>query len=260
VVYNKWKTEKFLYELMCSLLYYTSFIKENKFLLGLRIYCLEERILEYPICECGKRITKIWNHLKFNKYCSQSCANKYTNPLKENVYGKEMSEKIWGTRRKNGNGKLSDDHKTKLSLIHKSKETKEKMKNSCLNKYGFENPGVLGAYYSKSAEKYIRNFILENNIDEKRCYFKNGGKNNKEYFQMIFNKEKNRYVYFSYDLIVLDENDNIKLVLEYNGPWHYTKEEIHKDPNGPATPYKTNKLTKKDTYERDKAKIESYQV
>lgn len=256
VVYNKWKNDIFLFKLMSSLLFYTKHIKEKKFLLGLRIYCIENNINNYPKCECGKTITKIFKNLKFNKFCSQSCANKYTNYEKENVYGKEMSEKIWETRRKNGKGNLSKEHKEKLSKAHKTNETKDKFKQTCLEKYGVENPGVLGAYYSKSGEKYIRNFIDSRNINEENCYFKNGGRNGEEYFQMIFDKNKNKHVYFSYDLIVFDDNDKIELVLEYNGPWHYSKKDIIKDPLSPSTPYKNNKLTKKETYEKDKLKLD----
>jgi hypothetical protein len=254
VVYSKWKNNKVLNELLSSLLFYTSFIKEDKFLLGLRIHCVENNINEYPTCKCGNTIIKIWNNLKFNKFCCQSCANKYTNYEKEGVYGEEMSKRIWNTRRKNGKGLLTTEHKRKLSIAHKTKETKDKFKKTCLAKYGVENPGVLGAYFSKAGEKYIKQFIKDNNINESDCYFKNGGKNGNEYFQMIYDEDKKKQAYFSYDFVVLKEN-KIELVLEYNGPWHYTEKDILIDPNGPATPYKNNKLTKKETYLKDKLKL-----
>lgn len=258
IIYNKWKNEKKLEKLMSTLLFYTSFLEESKFLLSLRFHCIENNLINYPICECGKLIKKNFNGVHFNKFCSQNCANKYTNSLKEGVYGKEMSEKIWKTRRENGHGTLSIEHKDKLSKAHKTKETQEKFKQTCLKKYGVENPGVLGAYSSKSGEKYIREFLNDRNISEKRCYFKNGGINNKEYFQMIYDESKQKHVYFSYDLIIFKNEDlkEIELVFEYNGPWHYNKEDVLIDPNGPSIPYKTNKLTKKETYIKDKLKLD----
>ena len=39
-----------------------------------------------------------------------------------------------------------------------------KFKQSCFKKYGVYNPGVLGAYSSKSAELYIRNYIIFQNL------------------------------------------------------------------------------------------------
>ena len=109
------------------------------------------------------------------------------------------------------------------------------------------NPGVLGAYSSKSAEKYIREFIKENNIRENCCYFKNGGISGREYFLNLFDEKIDKYIYLSYDLVVIDEFRNIILALEYNGPWHYRKCDVDIDPNGPSTPYI-----------KSRSKIESY--
>lgn len=254
MISSKWKTNDKLYKLICSLLFYTQFLL-NDYQIGLRFFCIENEIKNYPICQCGNKILKTLKNKHFNKFCSQKCANKYTNYNKENVYGKELSKKIWNSRRKNGNGNLSLEHKHKLSEIHKKNETIAKFKNTCLEKYGLENPGILGAYYSKAGLNYIKKFIKDNNIDENLCYYKGGGINGNEYFQMVFDPTKQKYVYFSYDLIVLNENKEINLVLEYNGSWHYTKKEMEADPNSPSHPYKTKILTKKEVYQKDLLKL-----
>jgi hypothetical protein len=253
----KWLKEEKLFNLMSSLLFYTKFLK-NEYSIGLRFYCVEHNLTDYPKCKCGKEIKKVFNNKQFNKFCSQNCANQYTNYEKENVYGEEMSKKIWDTRRSNGKGLLTADHKNKLSNVHLLEETKEKFKKTCIAKYGVENPGVLGAYFSKSGLTYIKKFIIDNHINEKLCYYKGGGINENEYFQMIYDPKKQKQVYFSYDLVVF-KNENLKeieLVFEYNGSWHHSKQDVEKDPNSPGHPYKNNVMTKKEIYEHDILKLE----
>lgn len=251
---QKWKTDIFLYQLISSLIYYTRFLTKT-YQINLRFYCIEHNIIDYPICKCGKKIIKVTKNSKFNDYCSQSCANRYSN-YDKSIYTEEMYKKIWKTRKKNGNDKFSSKHKENLSNSHKSEKTINKFKKTCIEKYGVENPGVLGAYYSKAANKFIKTFIKNNDIDENKCYYYGGGISGKEYFQMIYDNNKQKNVYFSYDLIVFDENENISLVLEYNGPWHYSREEIIIDPNGKGVPYKTNNMSKKEIYYNDKLKLE----
>jgi hypothetical protein len=90
------------------------------------------------------------------------------------------------------------------------------------------------------------------------CYFKGGGINQTEYFQMVFDPTQNKHVYFSYDLVVFkDENlEEFDLVLEYNGSFHHTKIEVEKDPNSPAHPYKSKVASKLETYNKDKLKLD----
>jgi hypothetical protein len=204
-------------------------------------------------CKCGKQILKIKIYngkcIGLNGYCSQSCANKYTNYKKSKIFYKEVAKKIAETRRKNGSYVPSENFKN----YNKFQKNREKTKKILVKKYGVENAGVLGAYSSKSAEKYIRGFLKSNNIKEENCYFKNGGINGKEYFQVVqFNGVKK---YFSYDLVVFDDNkQNIVLVLEYNGPWHYTLTECVNNPQKKSTPYKNSK-TIQETYNDDMFKL-----
>ncbi len=168
---------------------YTNFINDIKF--SDRVNLLLNNIFEIPKCECGELIYKLkirnGKCLGFNGYCSQSCANRFTNYGKSEEFYKNVAKNIVKTRRLNNSYIPSDNFKN----YNKNSENREKTKKILLDKYGVENVGVLGAYSSKSGEAFIRKFIIDNNIDETKCYFKNGGINNREYFQNIFSDELN---------------------------------------------------------------------
>ena len=142
----------------------------------------------------------------------------------------------------------------------KDSANKESVKNkkikTCEEKYGIKNPGVMGAYASKSAYLFIKKFIEDNNINDALCYYKGGGINGKEYYQMIYDDVKSKYIYVSYDFVLFkdDKLKEIDMVLEYNGPWHYTKEEVELDPKGNSSPYKNSK-SKMEVYEFDIKKL-----
>lgn len=243
-----------------SIFYYTRhLIKDSTF--KHRIFCILNNINEYPKCKCGNIITKTFeNSLKnfsYNLYCSQSCANRYTNFKKPKEYYKAITKKVVKTRKKNNSYKLSPKHRE----VFWSEESNIKRKETNLKKYGVANPGVLGAYSSKAAFNYITKFLEENNIPLKHAYYKNGGVNNKEFFQYIsIDNGENKYV--SYDLVVFEDVNSAKnkdlskiiLVLEYNGPWHYKKDEVIFSKSEPATPYKNSK-TKLESYNGDVFKL-----
>lgn len=240
-----------LLNLIKNIKYLSNFLPNDEKIKN-RIKCILNDIKSYQICRCGEEITKfnkssLTSNI-FNLYCSQKCSNRYTNYEKGSEFYKKVSINIVKTRRENNSYIPTDSFRYYL----RNKENYENFKKVCKNKYGVENPGVLGAYSSKSAEKYIRSYINENNIDENRCYFKGGGINNKEYFKCIIIDGKK--IYMSYDLVVVDDNNKIILVLEYNGPWHYKIDDINMDANGPATPYKKSK-SKLETYNFDLLKL-----
>jgi hypothetical protein len=240
----------------------TSFLPE-KSSSGCRIFCILNEIKEIPKCQvCGIKDAKFQRDFPngYFKYCSKSCANSIgSSKLRRSeetrkYQGKRISEK----RRINGTYNISFESRKKQSTRALTKETQERKKKTNLIRYGVENPGVLGAYNSKAGYLFIKKYINENNIDEKKCYFYNGGVNSKEFYQNIFNDITKKYDYVSYDLVVFKtiddaKNKNLKeidFVLEYNGPWHYTYEEVCNDPNSPETPY--NKIkTKKESYDHD---------
>lgn len=244
-----------------NIYYYTNYLEDNaKF--SDRVNLILNGLPNTKVCKCGKIIKKIKRNgskaIGFNDYCSQSCANRFTNYKKSAEFYKKVSEKIVKTRKKNNSYKVNDAFKNCM----KNPEIREKAKNTNLKRYGVENAGVMGAYSSKAAESFIRRFIAENKITEERCFFKNGGVNGMEFFQMIYSETLKKKIYISYDLVVFkDESsavkkdlNNIELILEYNGPWHYKENEVKVRGNLPATPYKKSK-TIKETYEFDLFKM-----
>jgi len=233
-----------------------------------RIFCILNEIKDTPKCEvCNINDAKFQGSFDkgYFKYCSKSCANSIgSSKLRRSEDVRKHQGKMVSEKRKiNGTYFVSNETRKKQSLRALTKETKEKKKNTNLIRHGVENPGVLGAYNSEAGYRFIKKYISENNIEENRCYFYNGGINKKEFYQNIYNDKTKKYDYVSYDLIVfksLDSAQNkilkeIDFILEYNGPWHYTLEEILSDPDSPATPYDHTK-TKKDSYEHDIKKYE----
>jgi len=235
--------KKDLINLIRNIKYYSNFLPNDEKIKN-RLKCILNGIKNYEKCRCGEIIVKFnkssLTDNVFNLYCSQKCSNRYTNYERGYEFYKKVSIDVVKTRRKNKSYIPSDSFKYYL----KDKKNYDNFKNKCKNKYGVENPGVLGAYSSKAAEKYIRSYIFENKIDENKCYFKGGGINNKEYFKCISIDGVKKYM--SYDLVVFDDN-KIILALEYNGPWHYKLEDVNSDENGPATPYNESK-SKLETY------------
>jgi len=108
--------------------------------------------------------------------------------------------------------------------------------------------GYLSSSFSKPAYDYICNFITNNCIQAKNCYYLRGPKK-REYFTIINGK------YYFYDLTVFNNDNKIDTILEVNGPWHYTKEEILSDPWSKSTPYKNEKTTKYQSYIKDQLKL-----
>lgn len=108
--------------------------------------------------------------------------------------------------------------------------------------------GYFTSAFSKPAYNYICTFIEKNNIAVDNCYFLRGPKN-REYFTIINDK------YHFYDLTVFDNYNKINLILEVNGPWHYTKNEVIADPWSKSTPYKNEKTTKYQSYIKDQLKL-----
>jgi len=242
--------------LMASINHHTSFL-DSKASLSERRFCLDNNFSGYPICiSCGAEVRKFHGNSikKYNKCCSQSCANRIGNSKKPKELYDSNSKKRVATLRSSG---FYSTLKIKNAWTAKARE---KRAATNMAKYGLTNAGVLGAYSSKSAHKYILNYLSINGIDENRCYFKWGGVNGSEFFQS--SSINGKRVFFSYDLVVFrdvlsaqEKNmHEIVLVLEYNGPWHYTHEQAAADPQGKANPYPNSK-TKIQTYEYDMMKF-----
>lgn len=249
--------EESLDYILDSIYYYTSFLDDDTSLSN-RVRLLLSGVVGSKKCECGNDIIKpkirSGKVIGLNDYCSQSCANTYTNKKRGSEFYKNVSKKIVKTRIENNSYIPTDAFK----YCMRDPKIRAKAKKTNLKKYGVENPGVLGAYSSKAAENFIRGFINENGINEDVCYFKNGGVNNQEFYQSVLDEKTNKHLFLSYDLVVFGsiksakEKDlnSIVLVLEYNGPWHYKTEYALEHPKEPATPYPNSK-TILETYEYD---------
>lgn len=227
-----------------------------------RIYRVYYNVLENVYCKhCYKHVTSFDKFTTgFRPFCSISCSTSYNTPSKflSEKSKKSRSEKISNSRL---GIKFDDDWKLKLKMAANNPQTINQKKSTCLLKYGTSNPGVLGAYSSRSAQEYILELLQKRNIDTNTALFKTNDK--KEFWQMIYVPFLNKKRHFSYDLIVFSTKDaaikkdltKIDLVFEYNGPWHYTYNEILGAEQEPATPYQSNKFNKLEQFELDKIKL-----
>jgi len=254
-----------LLEFFENVYWYTNFMKKDANVKQ-RLFCIWNSIFECPKCKlCGKisrdfsgNFTNGW----FNAFCSRRCNILFNYPRKflSKYKKKKMLEKMSKTR-KERYPTLPKEWRDKLRIAAGKSEVKNKKKQTCLIRYGIENPGVLGAFHSKAATNYIKDFIKERNIDINCCYYYDPKLKKKEFFQMIEINGSKRYS--SYDLVVFENKkasetkdlSKISLVLEYNGPWHYRKEDIIGHEQEPALPYKSVNIKKIEQYDLDILKI-----
>jgi hypothetical protein len=238
---------------------------------------------------CDKEFNAITNtHLKqhnltaeeykqrFNVSClkNKETIDKYVNTVKgltyEERYGVELAQKMKKIRsekakkqmlsreqleiRKQKCGIYKNPEERKLNIkLGITSETSIKRRKTMFERYGTINTLNINGRFSKSAFIFIKKFCNENGIDEKMCYFKNGGINGKEYYQVLEINGIKRFC--SYDFVCLDEDGSIKLILEYHGPYHFTKQQVDLDPDGKCVYFQPQSLTKKESFDRDCAKI-----
>ncbi len=127
--------------------------------------------------------------------------------------------------------------------IRKRLNTIEQLKKT---KRGF----ILNNKSSKAAFNYIKKFITNNNLDENKCYFQNGGHNKKEWG--LYDNESKKF--FQYDLVCFNDKNEIELILEFNGPFHFTYEETLLTPDVNPCPW-YGKFTIKGIYEKEILKL-----
>lgn len=255
-----------LYPLIKSIVFYTEKI-ENKNNFVERIYWILNDIYENPKCQvCQNNIVKFANSLNdgYNKYCSHTCNGKINYPTSHFTLEELAQYKIRMQTCRPGY-KPSIEARIKMSESANKYEVIQKKQKTCLERYGISNPGILGAWHSRAADRYIKEYINKNQINEKCCYFHGGGISNREFFQMITIPAQNKKRYVSYDLVVFKdyqsainkELNKIDIVLEYNGAWHYTREEIKGHETELSVPYKNtiNRTTKEESVVFDEAKL-----
>lgn len=250
---------KLLYE-------YTSFLPEDASIPE-RAYVLINNITERPICsECGSQPAKFQSY--GYGYCSYKCSVKRSHEINHKPdVRKVAANKARDTRIRNGSYVVSEESKQKMSETARRDDVKESKRKTNLEKYGVENPGVRGAYTSNAARLFIESFIKDQCIDEECCYYHGSVYNDKEFFQMVYDPRLNKKRYFSYDLVVFEnkqaaENKDlskINLVLEYNGPWHYTETDVMYMGDMPAVPYKSQPRYEnsiRESYRSDRLKLD----
>lgn len=138
-----------------------------------------------------------------------------------------------------------------IRLKEKHRKSKETIKRRYVeqDELTVKEKFILGGRTSKSAINFINNFIKKNNINEINCYFATGGRNNKEFVQYI----KEHQIFASYDFVSY-KDDILDIVIEYNGPWHYTYEDVIERGNEISASF-FSKKTIKEIYEKDIIKL-----
>jgi len=149
-----------------------------------------------------------------------------------------------------------------------SSEIQDRKKLTNINRYGFESPmknkdisakavatkiangGFDRSNSSKEATEYIRNYIREKSYIIDQCAYADFEAGLYEWG--IYKNGR----WILYDLVVFEpgyRGDKTKIVeiLEYHGPFHYNTEEVEVRGEDNAYPWKTNRTTIKESYDRD---------
>ena len=134
-----------------------------------------------------------------------------------------------------------------------TKETHIKRRQTMLDRYGKTSTLNLHGRFSKPAFIFLRKFCKNNDIDESTCYFNRGGINNKEYYQILEINGVKRFC--SYDFVKMGVDNKIDMIIEYHGPYHYHNYQVVADPLGSCVPFQKHSLTKRESFDRDCAKI-----
>jgi len=245
-----------------SALWHTGFLPSH-FGMMIRLHCVWHNIRSLPSCPtCGQGIVKHQDSFQhgFNKYCSQRCSRLANHPHDfMSQSARQKMHRAIGDKRLGM--KFPDKWKKNLRVAALKGDVQRKKHDTCLKRYGVGNPGVLGAYSSSAALRFIKNFLSENDIDKNRAFYKGGGVNGNEFFQMIEGK------YVSYDLVVFRSAEDaqqknlsaIEMVVEYNGPWHYLPSEVAHIGDRPASPYPASKTVRESVLFDEKKKARMLQ-
>ena len=236
------------------------------------------------ICkEHGEFLQHPFDHLK-NCGCPK-CGDIRTVKIKKEKYGdnyfKDLLKEISFNKGVENISQLEDiKNKKKETFFNnygttygKCKEIEEKKKKTNLKKYGteyiFQNKDIKkksletkikkGSFdksnSSKEATEYIKNYIKLKGYDKDQVAYsdiKNG------YFEWgYFYNEK----WMLFDLVVFKKGkrgdiNSIIEILEYQGPFHYTLEDVKERGDKNSTPYKSCRISIKESYEKDKLKEE----
>ena len=154
-----------------------------------------------------------------------------------------------------------------------SNEIKEKILKSNLEKYGVSCAMKIPEIAQKSLETrikngsfgktnhsiecldYIRNYIESKGYKLTQCAFSDEDNGLHEWGYHY----KGRWIL--YDLVVFEEGyrgnkDKVLEILEYHGPFHYTIDDVNQRGEEKAYPWKSKKITIRESYEKDCMKAE----
>lgn len=154
-----------------------------------------------------------------------------------------------------------------------SKIIKQKSKQTNMEKYGvsyamklpevaqksvetrFKNNNYIKSTSSEEARDFIKYYIDKKRYNLNQCAFSDNENNLYEWGYHY----KGRWIL--YDLVVFEDGfrgnkDKIIEILEYHGPFHYTEEDVFIRSNEKAFPWKSKKMTIKESYDIDMLKEE----
>jgi hypothetical protein len=141
---------------------------------------------------------------------------------------------------------------SKMKIACQNPDVIKRRRETLLKRYNTSNTLRIQPRFSKMAYEYIKNYIKQNNLDVSCCYYAKGGINNREY--VYFDSDTQKHIMF--DLVVINnETKKIELIFEYNGPFHWTEDDVRQDPYSSSTWFKTNSMTKLESYNYDQYKL-----
>jgi hypothetical protein len=119
----------------------------------------------------------------YRDFCSSRCNGLFNAPsrnLTEAQRAAKSSKQSLSTKGR----KMTLEWRNKLSEAARTEDVQKRKAATCLERYGVENPGVLGAYSSRAAREFIERFIDFLSIDRARCLYHDGG-NTREFYRNV---------------------------------------------------------------------------
>lgn len=217
--------------------------------------------------KCGRDLAKITNLEKYgttNPASSSLIKNKIKNKFIEK-YGVDNPSKVDYIKQQKKDTCFKNYGVTNPN---QSEVIKHKKKLTNLERYGVETPmqnkeilaktvatkikngGFTKSNSSKEATNFIRGYIKDKNYSVDQCAYADADLDLHEWG--IYSNGR----WTLYDLVVFElghrgNKNKIIEILEYHGPFHYTKEEAELRGSDKAYPWKTNNTTIAESYARD---------
>jgi hypothetical protein len=131
-----------------------------------RFYHIKSGLVEIPKCpQCGEDTTfskKAGANKGYNKYCGRSCRTRFINLNRSEEETKLRKEKIKQTCLE----RYGAEH------YFSAPEVREKVTNSFLNRYGVDNPSKLDSIKAKKEETCLKNHGVKNPSQDSKIHSK----------------------------------------------------------------------------------------